>query len=121
MPTVAIFIDRLTDRHSQMGPALYVAGEGKRNGLGTPFSVSLADAREKAAIARRKIAQGLNPIDERKRDGGVPTFGEMADQVREALSTGFRNDKHKAQWKSTLRLMLHRYAISRWIPSLLMT
>ncbi len=26
----------------------------------------------------------------------------MADEVREALSAGFRNDKHKAQWKSTL-------------------
>jgi integrase len=49
-----------------------------------------------------KIAQGLNPIDERKRDGGIPTFGEMADDVRETLSAGFRNEKHKAQWKSTL-------------------
>ena len=71
-------------------------------GLGTPATVSLADAREKAASARRKIAQGLNPIDERKRTSGVPTFGEMADQVRETLSAGFRNEKHKAQWKSTL-------------------
>jgi hypothetical protein len=26
----------------------------------------------------------------------------MADEVCEALSAGFRNDKHKAQWKSTL-------------------
>jgi integrase len=26
----------------------------------------------------------------------------MADDVREALSAGFRNEKHKAQWKSTL-------------------
>jgi hypothetical protein len=25
--------------------------------------------------------RGLNPIDERKRDGGIPTFGEMADDV----------------------------------------
>jgi integrase len=71
-------------------------------GLGTPATVSLADAREKATSARRKIAQGLNPIDERKRDNGVPSFAEMADQVREALSAGFRNEKHKAQWKSTL-------------------
>ena len=71
-------------------------------GLGSAATVSLADAREKAATARRKIDQGLNPIDERKRTSGVPTFGEMADQVREALSAGFRNEKHKAQWKSTL-------------------
>jgi len=77
-------------------------GRAKEMGLGSAISVSLADAREKAADARRKVAQGLNPIDERKRDGGIPTFGEMADKVREALSAGFRNEKHKAQWKTTL-------------------
>jgi integrase len=77
-------------------------GRAKEMGLGSATSVPLADAREKAASARRKIAQGLNPIDERKRDGGIPTFGAMADDVRETLSAGFRNEKHKAQWKSTL-------------------
>jgi integrase len=77
-------------------------GRAKEMGLGSAASVPLTDAREKAASARRKIAQGLNPIDERKRDGGIPTFGEMADDVRETLSAGFRNEKHKAQWKSTL-------------------
>jgi integrase len=71
-------------------------------GLGSGTGVTLADAREKAAAARRKIAQGLNPIEERKRDNGIPTFGEMADSVREALAAGFRNEKHKAQWKTTL-------------------
>jgi integrase len=77
-------------------------GRAKEMGLGSASSVPLADARGTAASARRKIAQGLNPIDERKRDGGIPTFGEMADDVRETLSAGFRNEKHKAQWKSTL-------------------
>jgi len=77
-------------------------GRAKEMGLGSATSVPLADAREKAASARRKVAQGLNPIEERKRDGGIPTFGEMADDVRETLSAGFRNAKHKAQWKSTL-------------------
>jgi integrase len=78
-------------------------GKAKEMGLGSATSVPLADARERATSARRKIALGLNPIDERKRSGGVPTFGEVADDVREALSAGFRNEKHKAQWKSTLR------------------
>src|SRR5450631_1880495 len=77
-------------------------GNAKEMGLGSAGSVTLADAREKAAIARRKIAKGLNPIDERRRDGGIPTFGHMADDVRVSLSVGFRNEKHKAQWKSTL-------------------
>jgi integrase len=74
----------------------------KEMGLGSASGVPLADARERAASARRKIAQGLNPIHERKRGSGIPTFGEMADSVREALAAGFRNEKHKAQWKMTL-------------------
>jgi hypothetical protein len=43
----------------------------------------------------------INPIEERKRDSGIPTFGKLADTVREAL-VGGRNEKHKAQWKMTL-------------------
>jgi integrase len=74
----------------------------KEMGLGSATGVSLADAREKAATARRTIAKGINPIEERKRDGSIPTFGEVADDVRQSLSQGFRNEKHKAQWKSTL-------------------
>jgi len=77
-------------------------GSAKEMGLGSATTVSLADAREKASAARRKLAQGVNPIEDRRRDNGIPTFGEMADNVREALSAGFRNEKHKAQWKSTL-------------------
>jgi integrase len=77
-------------------------GKPKEMGLGSAASVTLADAREKAATERRKIAQGINPIEERKREGDIPTFGEVADDVRQSLSLGFRNDKHKAQWKSTL-------------------
>jgi integrase len=77
-------------------------GKAREMGLGTPATVCLADAREKADSARRMIAKGLNPIDERQRTGGVPTFGEMAEKVRESLSAGFRNSKHRSQWKTTL-------------------
>jgi integrase len=77
-------------------------GKPKEKGLGSAASVPLADAREKAATARRKIAQGINPIDEPKSEGRIPTFGELADDVRQSLSKGFRNEKHKAQWKATL-------------------
>jgi hypothetical protein len=48
-------------------------GKAKEMGLGSAGSVPLGDAREKATSARRKIAQGLNPIDERKRDGALPS------------------------------------------------
>jgi integrase len=77
-------------------------GKPKEMGLGSTSGVTLADAREKAATARRQIAQEINPIDERKQKHGIPTFGEVSDEVRQSLSIGFRNEKHKAQWKSTL-------------------
>ena len=32
----------------------------------------------------------------------MPTFGEVADDLIASLSTGFRNAKHRAQWRSTL-------------------
>jgi integrase len=77
-------------------------GRAREMGLGSAREVALAEAREAAANARKLIREGKDPISERKRTGGVPTFGEMADQVRESLSAGFRNEKHKAQWKTTL-------------------
>lgn len=78
-------------------------GSAKEMGLGSAKLVSLAEAREKAATALRMVARGINPIEERKRDNGTPTFGDMADSVCQTLSDGFRNEKHKAQWKSTLK------------------
>jgi hypothetical protein len=52
-------------------------------------------------LARKAGKLALNPIDERNRDGEVPSLGDTADEVRESLSAGFRNE-HMAQWKSTL-------------------
>jgi integrase len=78
------------------------AGRPKEMGLGSADDVSLADSRDKAAAARRLIAKGLNPIAERGRGSGTPTFGTMADDVRKSLSAGFRNEKHIAQWRMTL-------------------
>jgi integrase len=77
-------------------------GAAKEMGLGSANDVPLADARDRASDARRVLAKGLNPIDERRRDTGVPTFGKMADDVCETLSAGFRNAKHRAQWRMTL-------------------
>jgi Phage integrase central domain/Arm DNA-binding domain len=77
-------------------------GRPREMGLGSASSVLLAEARERAARARQAIARGLNPIEERKRTSGVPTFGEMADEVYRSLSAGFRSARHRAQWRSSL-------------------
>ena len=81
-----------------------LAGRAREMGLGSASVVSLAEARDRAADARRQISNGIDPIGDRKRAAGVLTFGEMANQVCESLSAGFRNEKHRAQWKMTLEV-----------------
>lgn len=75
-------------------------------GLGPVHAVGLADARRLAGEARAIIAGGADPLAARRAEENKtkekPTFGEFADQLIEQIEGGFRNDKHKAQWKMTL-------------------
>ena len=77
-------------------------GKAREMGLGTFPEVGLSAAREKALAARRLVKSSVDPISERQKDRGVPTFGQLADEVVEQLTQGFRNEKHKAQWTMTL-------------------
>jgi integrase len=82
-------------------------GKLKEMGLGSLASVSLADARQKAGGARRTVAEGRNPIEDRKaeaaaREAADTNFGAFTDDLVQGLSHGFRNEKHKAQWTMTL-------------------
>jgi integrase len=108
-------------RHSDGGGLYLVVGPGasrrwafifrwggklKEMGLGSLTAVSLADARERAGEARRTLASGCNPIEDRraqaaKRDA-TTTFGAFSDELLKRLAHGFRNEKHKAQWTMTL-------------------
>jgi integrase len=79
-----------------------MAGKSRELGLGSFPEISLAAAREKALAGRKLARSGVDPIAERRKDRGIPTFGELADEIAGQLSEGFRNAKHKAQWKMTL-------------------
>ncbi|MBQ0820180.1 integrase arm-type DNA-binding domain-containing protein [Microvirga sp. HBU67558] len=78
--------------------------DGKRRemGLGALRDVPLAKARERAAEARQKLADGVDPIAARDNKPQVLTFGEAADALIESMSSSWRNEKHHAQWKMTL-------------------
>jgi len=86
-------------------------GKQREMGLGAAVgstAVSLADARSRAAECRVELAKGCDPIEvrrERKVQASVrttPTFGEFADQYIEAHRSSWRNEKHAAQWQTTL-------------------
>jgi integrase len=78
------------------------AGKLREMGLGSVSTVSLAKAREQAAQARLFLAEGRNPLEARNQVRSVPTFGQMADAVVSSLEIGWRNHKHREQWRMTL-------------------
>jgi integrase len=52
---------------------------------------------------RRSIAQGIDPVAERRKERlVVPTFREAAKQVHEEHEKAWKNGKHQKQWIATL-------------------
>ena len=84
--------------------------DGRRRdiGLGGFPSVSLALAREKAAEKRAAVAEGRDPLAD-KRSPAMPTFREAARATHEANKPRWRNSKHIASWMQTLE----RHAIPK--------
>jgi hypothetical protein len=80
-----------------------VAGTRKEMGLGSLNAVSLAQARDEAAQARADRAQGRDPkVARATRRAGAISFGEAADKLIESLEAGWKNAKHRHQWRQTL-------------------
>jgi len=86
-------------------------GRERRMGLGALDSVSLADARQKAADARKLLASGIDPIEARDASRAAAaaasnkpsmTFDACCEAYIAAHRSGWKNAKHGAQWSSTL-------------------
>lgn len=77
-------------------------------GLGGINAVTLAQAREAAAEARKLLQAGRNPIEARRSAEAAAvakaTFGDFADQLVADIKEGFRNEKHRWQWAHTLEI-----------------
>ena len=88
---------------------LVIRGRKHELGLGSAHLVSLAEARE-AARANRKLARaGGDPLADRRRTQGMPTFAEAATTVVEQKRAGWRSPKQAADWLQTLE----RYVFPR--------
>ena len=88
---------------------LVVRGRRRELGLGSLALVSLAEAREKALSNRKLARQGGDPLAEKRRTEGIPTFAEAAMRVLEQKREGWRGRRHHREWMSSLR----RYAFPR--------
>ena len=82
---------------------LRITIDGRRRdiGLGAFPSVSLAQAREKTTGIRAAVAEGRDPLAE-KRAPAMPTFREAARAVHEANTPRWRNASHIRSWMQTL-------------------
>ena len=76
-------------------------------GLGSVLDVSLAKARDKAAAARALILDGKDPRAERiiAQVEADPDhlFGAFAMKLVDDIEDGFKNPKHRQQWRNTLQ------------------
>ena len=87
------------------------AGKTRDAGLGPFPVVSLAKARELAEDCRRLLAASKDPVEERRaarqaarnKTATGLTFGEYAEEFITAHEAAWRNDKHCAQWRATLK------------------
>jgi hypothetical protein len=75
-------------------------------GLGGYPSVTLAEACDKARKARTLIEEGIDPIGHRqklKEGSATVSFSKAAELFIENKSPEWRNEKHIAQWRSTIK------------------
>lgn len=84
-----------------------IKGRRREMGLGSLFDVPLSKAREKAAEARTAFLDGRDLIAERAAapapEADPVTFGAFSEDLIDDIQEGFRNEKHRKQWRSTLQ------------------
>lgn len=73
-------------------------------GLGALSATSLAQARDKAGKAKALLREGTNPLAARRVGAKPdnPTFGTVATELIDGIEAGWRNAKHRQQWRNTL-------------------
>ena len=88
---------------------LVIRGRPRSLGLGGYPLVSLAEARSKAFANRKLAREGGDPLAEKHRARGMPTFGEAAALVLKQKRVAWRNPKHAKDWPSSLRRYVFPY------------
>jgi hypothetical protein len=84
---------------------LHVNKKRRELGLGPAHVVSLSDARAKRDEALKLRQDGLDPFEVWRgpKNDDVSTFGSVAMDFIAKNEAGWRNEKHRQQWRSTLQ------------------
>jgi integrase len=88
-----------------------LTGKERFMGLGPFGDVTLALARDAASVARGLLRNGIDPIDHRNTKRAeakaeasrAVTFKAYAEQYISGKESGWKNDKHRQQWRNSLR------------------
>lgn len=86
---------------------LTVGGKRREMGLGRWPDVSIAEARERAADARKQVREGIDPLLERakaKQVPGVVTLKQAVEGCFEAKKAELKNEGANGRWMSSLNL-----------------
>ena len=92
-----------------------LGGKTRDAGLGSYPTVSLATARDEAEPLRRQIKDSIDPIETRRAARAAVraeteqavTFEDCALRYIASHEAGWKNDKHRAQWRSTLKTYVY--------------
>ena len=83
---------------------LVVRGRKRELGLGSVALVSLAEAREQALTNRKLARAGGDPLAEKRRSVGIPSFAGAAERALEQKRAGWRSAAHANSWFRSLEL-----------------
>ncbi|TDT41497.1 integrase [Halospina denitrificans] len=109
---VAVGVQLDTKGNPKLDKNGYPKPQRQSIGLGGFPDVSLSQARDKAREIKEKIAQGINPLEEKKAARAAliaaqrrnVTFREVAKDCYDVKAAEFKNEKHSLQWWRTLEV-----------------
>jgi len=100
------------------------AGKSREMGLGSALVFSLAEARAKAGDLHKLVKSGIDPLAQRETEAAAEaaaqqeeavrgvTFRTVAERYIAAHEGTWRNEKHVAQWKSTLETYVYPHFVT---------
>jgi integrase len=91
------------------------ANTSREMGLGSLHNFTLQEARGRALDARKLKADGIDPIEHKRaqraavaaEQAKAVTFQDAAERYIEAHSAGWKNEKHRQQWPSTMKAYVY--------------